>query len=255
MLEARKVSKIYEGTGGLKEVDFQVGLGETVGIIGPNGSGKSTLLKLLSREITPDCGEVYLEGIPLSNIPAKKRATKIAVLNQEEMGEVPFIVEELVQMGRYPYQTHWFGWQKDDQEVVNQSLQVTKTAPFRNRFLNTLSGGERQRVAIAKAYAQEPDYLLLDEPTTFLDLHYQWYLLRILQEWRQTHRKTLIVVLHDLNLAALFCDRLYLFQSGNVLAHGTPQEVLTKERIEGVYRIQAEVIVHPKYGVPQILFA
>jgi iron complex transport system ATP-binding protein len=253
MLEAKQVRYMYGGKTGLREVDFHANLGESVGIIGPNGSGKSTLLKLLSFEKKTEHGEVLVDGKLIQAYSPKERARKIAVLSQEGLGEIPFSVEELVEMGRYPHQDRWMRFEQREEEIVTLAMQSTETSSYRNRWLQTLSGGERQRVAIAKAYAQDPSYLLLDEPTSFLDLRYQWRLLQMLQDWRKEHGRTVIHVLHDINLAAIFCERIYLLAEGKILTNGTPTEVLTKKRLEEVYGIHLEVVTHPKYQVPQIL--
>ncbi|WP_044642049.1 ABC transporter ATP-binding protein [Risungbinella massiliensis] len=254
MLEAHNVTYLHSTGAGVREIDFVARVGQTVGIIGPNGSGKSTLLRLLHQELRPQSGEVLLDSKPLSQLTSKERAVQIAVLTQEGLTELGFSTEDLVKMGRYPHQSRWSLWEEKDQQVVNLSMEATDTTHFRDRWLHSMSGGERQRVAIAKSYAQEPAYLLLDEPTTYLDLRYQWRLLRMLQDWKERHQKTLILVLHDMNLAALFCDQIYLLQAGRLVAVGTPTEVLTQSVLEQVYETRLEVIDHPTYHVPQILY-
>lgn len=254
MLEAHNISYLYPSGAGVREIDFVARVGQTVGIIGPNGSGKSTLLRLLHQELRPQSGEILLDGKPLSQLTSKERAAQIAVLTQEGLSEVGFSTEDLVKMGRYPHQSRWSFWEDQDQQVVNLSMEATDTSRFRDRWLHSMSGGERQRVAIAKSYAQEPAYLLLDEPTTYLDLRYQWRLLRMLQDWKEQYQKTLVLVLHDMNLAALFCDEIYLLQAGRLVAVGTPKEVLTQSLLEQVYETRLEVIDHPKYHVPQVLY-
>lgn len=254
MLEAKQVRYRYEEDRGLLQGDFYAKRGETVGIIGPNGSGKSTLLKLLSNQLQAEQGEVLLDGKPIETYSAKERARKIAVLSQEQLTDLPFTVEEIVRMGRYPHQDRWFYLSARDKEMVSCAMQSTETISFRHRWLQTLSGGERQRISIAKCYAQDPTYLLLDEPNSYLDLHYQWKLLKMLQQWRKDNERTLILVLHDINLAAIFCERIYLLSAGRVIVSGTPKEVIIKERLEEVYQTSLEVIQHPTYLVPQVLF-
>lgn len=253
MLEANGVSKRYQGRLALQNVNVTLNAGEMVGLIGPNGCGKTTLIRLLCGEERPDAGAVRLQGKDIGAWGQRQRARQLAVLPQEGLPPVPFTVEEVVAMGRHPHQGLWPWTDHRDQEVVDRVLQQTGLAAWRHRSVQRLSGGERQRVAIAKAMAQEPSYLLLDEPTTYLDIAHQLSILDHIRRWRQECGLAVLVVFHDLNLAAQYCERLLLMKSGEVVAAGDPATVLRSSLIEKVYGVRPIVIRHPAVGVPQVL--
>jgi iron complex transport system ATP-binding protein len=252
MLTAKDLRKSYGNLRVLEGIHLQIKQGECLGIIGPNGSGKSTLVKLLVGEEQPDQGEVILEEKKLSRYSKKERAQKVAVLPQEGMPLVPFTVEEVVRMGRHPYVGRWPWISEADQTIVEQVMVATGIDRYRGRLVEELSGGERQRVAIAKAMAQEPTLLVLDEPTTFLDIQYQLAILDLLYQWQREKSLTMITVLHDLNLAAQYCDRLLMMKEGKVVKVGLPHEVLQSDLIEEVYGVRPLIVSHPKLNVPQI---
>lgn len=252
MLTVKGLSKHYGNRAVLKDIHLQVHPGECLGILGPNGSGKSTLIQLLAGEDRPDQGEIKLQNQDLFTYSSKQRAQQMAILLQEGLSELPFTVREVVMMGRHPYQGKWPWADVTDHQIVEKILQKLNLQQMGNRLLSELSGGERQRVALAKAMAQQPQILLLDEPTTFLDIQYQIRLLTLLKEWQKDQSLTIVTVLHDLNLAAQFCDRLLLLKDGEIQLIGTPSEVIQPKWIEQIFGVKSSVIEHPTRKVPQI---
>lgn len=253
MLEAMGVTKQRQGRPVLRDVYLKLDAGEMVGLIGPNGSGKTTLVRLLCGEEQPDRGEIRFLGKAMHAWNRRERARRLAVLPQEGLQPVSFTVEEVVAMGRHPHQGVWPWTTAADQKTVSAVLEETGLTSWRHRSVQHLSGGERQRVAIAKAMAQEPVCLLLDEPTTYLDIAHQLSILDRIQRWRQSCGLAVLAVFHDLNLAAQYCDRLLLLKSGQIVAQGKPMEVLTESGIEAVYGVRPLIVHHPVTGVPQVL--
>lgn len=254
MLKAVNLGKKRGDRWVLKEVNFTVERGETLVILGPNGSGKSTLLQCLTGAEQPDEGNIYWYGKELSMYSLKEKACMMAVLTQESGHlDAHFVVEELVQMGRFPHQGKWPFPTVEDDEKTELAMREADVIQFRDRWLMQLSGGERQRVSLARILAQEAEWLILDEPTTFLDVQYQILLLELLKTWQRKKDFSLILVLHDLNLAAQIADRLLLLKEGKVQIIGTPHEVIRAHWIENVFGIRPIVIEHPQFGVPQIL--
>ncbi|WP_309121126.1 heme ABC transporter ATP-binding protein [Paenibacillus sp.] len=253
MIRATNVSKRYESVPVLSDVSFQVREGEFFGILGPNGSGKTTLLKLLSGLERPDAGEASIAERPAFDYKRKELARMLAVLQQDALPPVGFSVRDVVEMGRFPFQ-NWLGEERGaDATVVDSVLDCMGLTALAERSVDRLSGGERQRVALAKAMAQQPKALLLDEPTTFLDIGYQIQLMDLIRAWQKDSSLTVVAVLHDLNLAAMYCDRLLLMDRGRAVCCGSPREVLTPGRIRTVYGANATVLAHPTNGAPQVL--
>ncbi|SDC00673.1 iron complex transport system ATP-binding protein [Paenibacillus sp. UNCCL117] len=239
----------------LDGVQFQVKPGEWFGILGPNGSGKTTLLQALSGVEPVNAGSILLGGRPVEAYTRRELARQVAVLQQDALPRIGFTVQEVIEMGRYPYQ-NWLGEETGDSSaLVERVIQWLKLEPLRERTVDQLSGGERQRVALGKAMAQEPRLLLLDEPTTFLDIGYQVEMMDMVRRWQKECGMTVIAVLHDLNLAAQYCDRLMLLHRGAVAADGVPQDVMQAGLLEQVYGTRPHVLAHPASGVPQILLA
>ncbi|MCZ8519383.1 MULTISPECIES: ABC transporter ATP-binding protein [Paenibacillus] len=237
----------------LDGIGFEVHAGEWLGILGPNGSGKSTLLHLLSGVEPADGGSVKLDGRPVGGYSRKELSRLLAVLPQDALPPLGFTVREVVEMGRYPYQ-NWLGDDKEDgTDLVERILSWLKLEELQDRSADALSGGERQRVALGRALAQEPKLLLLDEPTTFLDIGYQLEMMDRISAWKEECGMTVVSVLHDLNLASQYCDRLLLMQGGRIRGLGTPAEVLQPEGIQEVYGTRPYVLPHPDSGVPQII--
>lgn len=253
MLRVDRLDKSYGERKILDQLDFTVAEGEFVGILGPNGSGKSTLLKLLSGVEKPEGGELTLNEAPLSSYSRKHLSRILAVLQQEPIPSVNFTVREVVEMGRYPYQ-NWLGDEKSRSgEIVDAILGQLNLAELQHCSLTELSGGERQRVALGKAMAQEPSLLLLDEPTTYLDIGYQIQMMDIVKAWQRERKTTIVAVLHDLNLASMYCDRLLLLHEGKIAGIGSPEELVRGDLILRVYGTNPIVVDHPLYRLPQIL--
>jgi iron complex transport system ATP-binding protein len=253
MIEVVEVMKSYDQTQVLKGIGCSVRHGEMFGIIGPNGSGKTTLLKVVSGVEQPDAGSVAVNGKDIQGYSRRKLARFMAVLEQDALPPVGFTVREILEMGRYPHQD-WLGRDRNDPSVLLQGIMDRLgLGPLAERPVDQLSGGERQRTALGKAMAQEPSVLLLDEPTTYLDIGYQLQMMDYVRKWNRECGLTVVAVLHDLNLAAQYCDRLLVVKDGEAAAIGQPWEVLTPELIERVYGTKPLVVEHPVTGVPQIL--
>lgn len=236
----------------LADASFSVEDGAFLGIIGPNGSGKTTLLKLLSRVLRPKAGRVELDQRPLDKYSQKELAKIMAVVVQDTTAGYLFTVEEIVLMGRMPFLGRFQAESLQDYAIVRKALELTGCLELRRRKVADLSGGERQRVMIARALAQQPKVLLLDEPTAHLDIGYQQEILDLVKWLCLTERLTVIAVLHDLNLAAYYCNELLLLEQGIIAASGSPAQVLTAENIARVYKTAVLVSPHPLLGTPMV---
>ncbi|OBZ16994.1 heme ABC transporter ATP-binding protein [Bacillus sp. FJAT-26390] len=253
MIEAHNIIQTVQGRIVLNGLSCSFQKGRMYGIIGPNGVGKSTLLQLLSGVDQPKQGEVLLAGQNIASYPRKQLAKKMAVLEQSGLPPVGFSVREVVGMGRFPFQNWLGGEEQDSESIIDRALTAMGLKELEHRKMDQLSGGERQRVALAKLMAQEPSIILLDEPTTYLDIGFQVQLLDTVRAWQRERELTVIAVLHDLNLASLYCDELVVLHQGKVAAAGNPHHVLTASLIEQVYETTTAVIAHPVTGVPQIM--
>ncbi|WP_202869192.1 heme ABC transporter ATP-binding protein [Kribbella antibiotica] len=250
MAEAREVSLELGGTPILDGVSLSVRTGEVLALVGPNGAGKSTLLSVLSGDHAPDRGEVFLGGEPLPHWSPVETAMRRAVMLQQATISFPFSVADIVAMGRSP----WYGTPRaeDDENAVRAALETADITEFRERVFSSLSGGERARVSLARALAQEAQLLFLDEPTAALDLHHQEAVLQLARESAAAD-DAVVVVVHDLNLAAGYADRVAVLSHGKIVADGNPRNVLTAELLTEVYRHPVEVWPHPATGAPVIL--
>lgn len=226
----------------LRGIDFEANEGEFVGIIGPNGSGKSTLLRCLYRVLTPSEGAVFLDGKELSSYRVKESAQKLAVVAQHNYYNFEFSVRDVVMMGRAPHKRALDRDTAEDYQIMRQSLKAVGMQEFEERSFSTLSGGEQQRIILARALAQQTSCLILDEPTNHLDIKYQLWLMDIVKNLDCT----VISAVHDLNIAAMYCDRLYAMKQGKVIAQGTPHELLTPDLIRELYEVDAEVSIDGK---------
>ena len=226
----------------LKGVSIDSKNREFVGIIGPNGSGKSTLLKSIYRILKPNDGCIKLDDMDISKMSIKESAKKMAVVSQHNYSNFDFTVKEVVSMGRSPHKKNLERDNIEDFEIVKESLQKVGMSEFSNRSFSTLSGGEQQRVILARALAQKTPCLILDEPTNHLDIKYQLSLLNIVKSLDLT----VISAIHDLNIASMYCDRLFVMKDGQIVASGTPQDILTKELIKEIYEIDVEIIKDSK---------
>ncbi|KOS03588.1 ABC transporter ATP-binding protein [Paenibacillus polymyxa] len=253
-LEVAGLTRAYGEFHALKNISWSVDEGTWWGIIGPNGSGKSTLLHLLSGVDQPTSGNVHIYGKKVGSYSRKELSRLIAVLQQEGLPPVGYTVREVVEMGRFPHQD-WLGREKgvDVEAITDRVLERLGLTTLADRTLDRLSGGQRQRVALAKVMVQEPRILLLDEPTTYLDLRYQLEFMELLADWRQETGVTIIAVLHDLNLTAQFCEDLLVLKDGMVEGLGASSKLLTEDRIRRVYGVEPVMLPHPDSGVPQLL--
>ena len=249
-LEVKGLTFSYGEKDTIKDVSIQVRKGEFVGLIGPNGSGKSTVLKNVYRGLIPDQGSILLDGENLLKMSYRKSAQKMAVVGQENEVPFDFSVEEIVAMGRSPHKKIFDIDNAHDKEIVHHALEhVGMERMAKKNYLN-LSGGEKQRVIIARAIAQESDFMILDEPTNHLDISYQMQVFDFIKRLNVT----VLSAIHDLNLAALYCDRIYVLKKGKIVLCGTPEEVLTPEHIYDIYGTSSSVIKHPITGKMAITY-
>ncbi len=252
MIDLRSVSFRYRQDWVLQGISFKIERGEFIGVIGPNGSGKSTLLKTLCRLLSPQKGEIMLDLVPLKEMNQGEIARKIAVVPQEAYSLFPFRVVEMVLMGRSPYLGHLMFEGARDLEIAKKAMDWTEILPIGERFIDELSGGERKRVFIARALAQEPEVILLDEPTANLDIHHQVDFLNLILNLNREKGLTIVMASHDLNIASEYCDRLILLRGGRIYTMGPPREVITRENIEKVYGCKVWVDENPISGMPRI---
>jgi iron complex transport system ATP-binding protein len=252
-VSVQHVKKTYGTQVVLNDVSFTVQPGECLGVIGPNGSGKSTLLKLISAVEHADSGFVALNEQPVTKISRRELAKKMAVLLQDAIPEIEHTVRAVLAMGRYPYQNWWGNETKQTDSIIADIAYKLCLEHLLERPVNTLSGGERQRVAIGKAMAQQPQLLLLDEPTTYLDIGFQMQMLDLVRKWQHESNLTIIAVLHDLNLAAQYCDRILLLSQGQQMIIDKPEAVMEDVLIERVFGTRPIVLPHPVTATPQIL--
>jgi iron complex transport system ATP-binding protein len=225
----------------LSELTFEVAVGEIVGVIGPNSSGKTTLIRLLTRVLEPAAGEILLEGVPVGRLSRRDLARRVAVVPQGMLPQFPFTVGELVLMGRYPHDPGRYFESPRDRAIAREAMEATGVLELADLPLEHLSGGERQRAVVARALAQEPRLLVLDEPTSHLDLRYQVETAALLRRLNRELGTSILLVSHDLNLAAEVCDRLLLLSAGRAAAIGSPETVLDPTLLASVFG--CEVVV------------
>lgn len=237
-IKTQEVKAVLGGAQILKGIDIHVGDREFIGVIGPNGSGKSTLLKCIYRVLKPDNGAVLLDGRELSAYSVRESARKMAVVAQHNYYNFDFEVRDVVLMGRSPHKKPMERDNAEDYQIVEEALREVGMESFADRSFSTLSGGEQQRIILARALAQKTPCLILDEPTNHLDIKYQLQLMDIVKHLNLT----VISAIHDLNIAAMYCDKIYVIKEGAVVAYGTPEEVLTRAFIQDIYEVDADVI-------------
>ncbi|MFJ7936558.1 ABC transporter ATP-binding protein [Sporosarcina sp. NPDC096371] len=241
MLLTKNVSYEHSSSFRLEDIDLHIAEGEIVSLIGPNGSGKSTFLRLISRLITPRSGEVILDGKMIGSMKSQEVAKKLAMLPQMQDHQLDLTVGELIEFGRYPHRAAYGKLTQEDEDIVQWAMDVTRLTRFKNRPLQSLSGGERQRAWIAMAIAQRPKILLLDEPTTFLDISHQLEVMELVQALNEQFGMTVVMVLHDINQAARYSDRLIVLKGGKVQYDGIPQCVLCREMFQSIFEIDADI--------------
>jgi len=255
MLDVKNVSYCYHDEIVLQNISFSVEQGELFGVLGPNGSGKTTLLKLLSREFPLKSGEILLNGELLSHYSQKKLARMVAVLPQTIAGPYGYTVKETVELGRYAHQSSLFPkWTDDDERAVMDALKQVGLWEKRHKFTEHLSGGERQRVYLARALAQEPNVLFLDEPTNHMDIAHQIKLLDTLKRWTAEKQMTVIAIFHDINLANLYCDRVLLLDKGKMIGVNKPGNLIEEETVTNVFRTPVIRHQHPAMPKPLVTY-
>jgi len=250
----QKLSFSYRTQAVLQDIDLEIPQQSHLALIGPNGSGKTTLLRVMSKALRPQQGTVMLDGQPLAGFSARTLAQKLAVISSEQHFEFPFSVADVVAMGRFPHLNRLERMSDRDWEIVDEAMERTCVGDFRNRSISQLSSGEKQRVLIARAIAQQPSILMLDEPNAHLDINHQIAIFNLLRTLNRQHRMTVIVVLHDLSAAAAFCETMVLVHRGRIVRTGTAAEVITKELIQQTYGAEVVVFPSPVGGGPQIAF-
>lgn len=243
----------YGNVSVLHDVSLELAASEFASVIGPNGSGKTTLLRAMSRIPMTLSGDLLLDGKDIHSIPARDFATRVAVVPQDTLVAFDFSVLEIVLMGRSPRLGRFAIEGTRDTEIALEALSRTGTVHLKDRQINALSGGERQRVLVARALAQEPEVLLLDEPTSHLDISFQFEIMDLVKSLNRERGMTVLAVLHDLNLASQYCDRLIMIGQGNVQADGSPDEVITADNIRRVYGAEVWVRRHPATSRPYVI--
>ncbi len=238
----------YAGTNILEDVALDVPSGEVTVLIGPNGCGKSTLLKTLARILSPSKGQVLLDGKDIHQLNTRTVAAKLGLLPQGPTAPEGLTVRELVAQGRFPHQSLLRQWSQADEDAVNGAMQTAGITDFAERAVDTLSGGQRQRCWVAMVLAQETELILLDEPTTFLDLKVQVDLMDLLTGLAHERGRTLVIVLHELSLAAAYADYLVMMKQGRIVCAGAPDDIFTAERLDDVFGLKASVLRDPASG-------
>ncbi len=251
-IEVHGLKLAYDAQPVLEDTNFTVDRGDLVALLGANGAGKSTLLRCISRILKPNAGSILLEGQELDRLNSKEAARKMAVVPQETTADFDFTVEDIVMMGRFPYLSRFQKEDSKDREIVKRSMEMTGVSHLAERSIATLSGGEKQRVIMARAVCQQPEALLLDEPTANLDIGYQSMLLELATRLNREQKVTVIAAIHDINLAVHHFNRFILLSGGRVMAAGRAEAVITPENIRKSYGVPATTYRHPLHGVLQV---
>lgn len=249
-LRTEGITLAYDETVIIDGLTVAVPEGEITSVVGPNGCGKSTLLRSLARLMKPRGGAIYLDGDAISHLPTREVARRLGILPQSPTAPEGLTVRELAAQGRYPHQSWLRQWSREDEGAVERALEITGIVELADRPLDTLSGGQRQRAWISMALAQETATLLLDEPTTFLDMAHQLEVLELLARLNREERRTILMVLHDLNNAARYSHHVIALSKGGVFVAGPPREVVSPELLREVFNVEADVIPDPRTGVP-----
>lgn len=243
----------YENRVICRDVSLTIPTGSYTAIIGPNACGKSTLLRAIARVLQPEAGRILLDGEEIAGIPTKQLATRLGLLPQTSLAPDGIRVADLVARGRFPHQGMFDRWSSTDEHEVRTAMAATGVSALSGRLVDELSGGQRQRVWVAMVLAQHTPTLLLDEPTTFLDITHQYGLLELFETLRTELERTVVVVLHDLNQAARYASHLIVMKDGDVVTAGTPAEVMTADLIEQVYELPCRIVPDPETGAPMVI--
>lgn len=249
-LETKSLTLSYGDSIIIDGLDLQIPPGKITVLIGSNGCGKSTLLRSLARLLNPQSGAVLLNGSDINKLPTKEVAKQIGILPQAPVAPEGLTVLQLVKQGRYPYQSWLKQWSEEDEQAVKHALKAAKMDELMERQVDSLSGGQRQRAWIAMTLAQQTNTILLDEPTTYLDLSHQIDILDLLYDLNQIEKRTIVMVLHDLNLACRYADHIVAVQDRNVYAQGRPEEIVTSQMVEKVFGLRCQVEEDPIFGTP-----
>lgn len=249
-LTTHTLSLAYDGNVIIQGLDLEVPQGQITTLVGPNGCGKSTLLRGLARLLRPIGGAVYLDGEAIARLPGRTMAQRLGILPQSPVAPEGLTVRELVAQGRYPHQSWLRQWSKEDAQQVEEAIATTHLHDFANRPLDSLSGGQRQRAWIAMALAQNTETLLLDEPTTYLDLAHQIEVLDVLYRLNRQRGRTIVMVLHDLNMACRYSHHLVAFRHGQLIAQGPPAAVVTEAMVEEVFALKSRIFTDPVSRTP-----
>ena len=249
-LETKGITYSIDGKIIIDGIDISVKEGELVGIVGPNGCGKSTLLKNIYKVFTPDSGAAFIDGEDLSKLSNRKTAKKMSVMQQENIVDFDMTVYDMVMLGRFAHQKLFSGSSEEDRTIVNEYIKEVGLSGYENRHFLSLSGGEKQRTLLARALSQKASLILLDEPTNHLDIGYQYQIMNILKR----QRLTILCCVHDLNIAAAYCDRIILMENKKIFDVGSPKEMLTKENIRALFDIDTMIIENEKTGRLNIIF-
>ncbi|MCG0276084.1 MAG: ABC transporter ATP-binding protein [Thermosediminibacteraceae bacterium] len=252
-LEVKNLTYSYKKRKILEDICLEINSGEFVGILGPNGSGKTTLLNNINRWLIPQKGSVLIDGKRIQSMSTKTLAKYVATVPQETSLDLGFTVEEIVMMGRNPYLRNFEREKPEDKAIVEECMKAVGVWNLKDRYINELSGGEKQRVLIARALAQQPKVLVLDEPISHLDINFKWEILELLKNLCKTLKIIVIAVLHDINLASIFCDKLLLLKNGKIFKAGIPQEVITEQNLFEVFNVRLKITVDSD-GRPMITF-
>ncbi|WP_078544133.1 ABC transporter ATP-binding protein [Litchfieldia alkalitelluris] len=249
-LETKDLKLSYGDSLIIDELNLHIPKGEITVFIGGNGCGKSTLLRSMARLLKPQQGSVLLEGHSISRLATKEVAKKLAILPQGPIAPEGLTVLQLVKQGRYPYQSWLKQWTEEDERVVNNALQSTRMEELADKPVDSLSGGQRQRAWIAMTLAQQTEIILLDEPTTYLDMTHQIEILDLLFELNEKEKRTIIMVLHDLNLACRYAHHIVAIKDKKIFAEGKPEHVINCDLVKNVFDMNCEVTIDPLFGTP-----
>ncbi|GAF63275.1 iron-siderophore ABC transporter ATP-binding protein [Bacillus sp. TS-2] len=250
MIEVRSLTLNYGDKNIIENLQLEIPEGEITVLVGANGCGKSTLLRALARLIKPSKGSVYLDNEEIKKLSTKEVAKKLAILPQGPIAPEGLTVYQLTKQGRYPYQSWRKQWSKEDELMVNKALEVTGMTEFKNKRLEQLSGGQRQRAWISMTLAQKTETILLDEPTTYLDMTHQIEILDLLYDLNQLEKRTVVMVLHDLNLACRYASNIIAVRDKGIYVQGKPEDIINEQMVEDVFQLKCDIVEDPIFGTP-----